>query len=243
MRRLLWPAIAAAAGIAVLVSLGVWQLQRLQWKEALIARVEAERTAAPVPAPGPEDWASLDLPAAEYLPVTVTGRFPNDEEIFVNATLTDPKGPLGGYGFFVVTPLETGEGRIVYVNRGFVPRALKSPETRADGQIAAETEVVGLLRAPRRRSWFMPADDVAGNEWFSRDPALYAAATGRAPETVAPYYIDALFDPALANGIPQGGETVVSFPNDHLQYALTWFGLAIVLAGVFIAFARSRLRG
>ena len=242
MRRLLWPAVAAVAGIAVLVSLGVWQLHRLAWKAALIARVEAGLTAAPVPAPGPEEWASLDLAEAEYQPVSVTGRYLNGDEIFVNETLTGPRGPLGGYGFFVVTPLKADEGWIVYVNRGFVPRDRKSPDTRQRGLIEGETTVIGPLRQPRRRAWFMPGDRVAHNEWFSRDPALFAEAQGRSTATVAPYLIDARFEPTLSGGLPQGGETIISFPNNHLQYALIWFGLALGLAGVFAAFAWSRLR-
>jgi surfeit locus 1 family protein len=242
MRRLLWPAIAAAAAFAILVSLGVWQLQRMQWKEALIARVEAGLTAEPAPAPGPEEWPALAVGDAEYRAVTVSGRYLNDQEIFVNETLTEPNGPLGGFGFFVMTPFHTDGGWIVYVNRGFVPRDRKAPETRNQGMIDGDATVVGLLRQPRHRAWFMPSDDVAQNEWFSRDPVAFAAAQGRSPTAVAPYYIDARFDPALPGGLPQGGETIVSFPNNHLQYALTWFGLAAGLAAVFALFARSRLR-
>lgn len=241
MRRLLWPAIAAVAGVAILVSLGVWQLHRLQWKEALIARVEAGLAAAPAPAPEPDDWASLDLGEIEYQPVSVAGRYLNGEEIFINQTLTEPHGPRGGYGFLVMVPFATDDGWIVYVNRGFVPRERKGAETRQGGQIEGETTVIGLLREPRRRAWFMPGDNLSGNEWFSRDPALFAAAQGRSAAAVAPYFIDARFDPALPGGLPQGGETIISFPNNHLQYALTWFGLAAALAGVFAVFVWGQL--
>ncbi len=242
MRRLLWPAVATAAGLAILVSLGVWQVQRLHWKEGLIARVEAGLAAQPVPAPGPDAWPGLDLSDLQYQPLAVTGHYLNDEEIFVNETLTEPHGALGGYGFFVMTPFVTDDGWVVYVNRGFVPREHKDLATRPGSEIAGETTVVGPARQPRRRAWFMPGDDVAGNEWFSRDPALFAAAQGRSPASVAPYYIDARFDPSLPDGLPQGGETIVSFPNNHLQYAITWFGLAAGLAGVFGVFAWGRLR-
>ncbi len=108
------------------------------------------------------------------------------------------------------------------------------------GQIEGETTVVGLLRGVGSRSWFTPGDDIAGNEWFSRDPALFAAAAGLPAGEVAPYLVDARFDPDLPGGLPQGGETLVSFPNNHLQYALTWFGLAAVLLGVFAAFVMRR---
>ncbi|MEX0853040.1 MAG: SURF1 family protein [Bauldia sp.] len=236
------PVVATLVAFAVLLSLGLWQLDRLRWKEALIARVEAGLGAVPVAAPGPGDWAGIDLAEVEYRPVSVTGRYLSDAEVFVNQTLTDPRGRFGGFGFMVATPFASGDGWIVYVNRGFVPRQRKDQETRVAGLIEGKTTVVGLLRQPRRRAWFMPADDVAGNEWFSRDPALFAAAQGRAGEAVAPYLIDARFDPTLPGGLPQGGETIVSFPNNHLQYALTWFGLTAGLAGVFAVFAWGRLK-
>jgi surfeit locus 1 family protein len=237
-RDILGLAVAAAAGFAVLVSLGVWQLQRQQWKQALIARVEERLVAPPVPAPGPEAWSDLDLGFEEYRPVSVSGRFRNADEVHVVATLTAPKGPLGGIGYLVMTPLQTSAGWIVYVNRGFVPAARKDSATRAAGLVETETVVTGLLRAPYRRSWFMPKDRVDRNEWFSRDPRLYAEATGLRAEDVAPFIIDASRDSTAEGGLPQGGETIVSFPDNHLGYALTWFGLAAGLAGVFVVFAR-----
>jgi surfeit locus 1 family protein len=140
-----------------------------------------------------------------------------------------------------MTPLATAGGWTVYVNRGFVPADRKDPATRPEGQVAGETTVTGLLRAPYDRSWFAPADNRAKNEWFSRDPVLYARASGIEPAKVAPYIIDAKFDAGLPGGLPQGGETIVDFPNNHLQYAITWYGLAAALAGVFFVFARGRL--
>jgi len=242
MRRLLVQGLAATVACAILVGLGVWQLDRLSWKEALIARVDARLTAAPTAAPGPERWAALDLADAEYEPVTVSGHFLNDREAHVVMTLTEPKGKVGGVGFLVMTPLVTPGGWTVYVNRGFVPAARRDPATRTAGETQSETKVTGLLRAPSARSWFMPSDNVGGNEWFSRDPERWAAAYGAGSDKIAPFIIDANFDPTLPGGLPQGGETIVQFPNNHLQYALTWFGLAAVLAGVFGAYAWRNLR-
>jgi surfeit locus 1 family protein len=242
VRRLVIPAITSAAVFVVLVGLGIWQLERRAWKEALIVRVEAGLAAAPSPAPGPSAWPSLDVTEAEYQSVEATGVFDHASEVHVVHTLADPKGPVGGIGYQVFTPFRTAEGWWVYVNRGFVPRERRDPATRAEGQIAGETTVVGLLRAPHGRAWFTPGDDTGGNEWFSRDPALFAAASGLPADAVAPYYIDAGADPEMPGGLPQGGETIVSFPNNHLQYALTWFGLAAVLVGVFVAFVRRRSR-
>jgi surfeit locus 1 family protein len=241
VRSLLWPALATLAGLAILIALGTWQLQRLTWKNQLIDAVEARLAADPVPAPPPSAWAGLDLAALDYQPVTVTGHFLHDRESHVFIGLTQPRGPLSGPGYFILTPLETQDGWTVIVNRGFVPQDRKDPATRAEGQVAGEVTVTGLLRAPELRNPFTPPDEPDRNIWFTRDPAAIAAAVLPGAE-VAPYTIDAAYDPSMPGGMPQGGESVVSFPNNHAMYAVTWYGLAIVLLAVFIAFARGRLR-
>jgi surfeit locus 1 family protein len=239
-RTLIAPGIAALVVFVILCALGVWQVQRLAWKEALIARVEGRLDDPPVPAPGPADWAGLDLADREYQPVSLTGRYLNDREARIVYVLTAPKGPVGGIGYLVMTPFRTDDGWIAYVNRGFVPKASAAPETRAAGLIDGETTVTGLLRRPHGRSWFDPADDPAKNAWFSRDPKVFAAAAGLPAAEIAPYIVDALYDPALPGGLPQGGETIVNFPNSHLGYAITWFGLAAALVAVFAAFVRRK---
>lgn len=242
-RRLLVPGILAVVAFAVLMSLGFWQVSRLQWKEALIARVESRLADDPVPAPGPDEWDGLDIAAAEYTPVRLSGRFLNQNEVHVVFSLTEPKGPVGGIGYMVMTPFETDDGWLVYVNRGFVPQDRKDASTRAEGLVDGETTVTGLMREPQQSSWFMPGDDIPGNAWFSRDPEAYAIAYGLPADTVAPYIVDALAEPANPGGLPQGGETPIVFPNSHLQYAVTWFGLAAALFAVFVAFVlRERRR-
>lgn len=240
LRRVAVLAVLSAIGFVILVGLGVWQVQRLQWKEALIGRVESRLDAAPVAAPAPDAWAGLDVAEAEYTPVTVSGRYLNDREAHVVFTLVEPKGPAGGIGYMVMTPFETDGGWIVYVNRGFVPLEAREPSARAGSLIEGEATVAGLLRQPYVPPWFVPADDIVANQWFSRNPAAFAAAAGLPADKVAPYIIDAFADPDLAGGLPQGGETIVTFTNNHLQYAVTWFGLAAALAGVLFAFLRPR---
>ena len=239
---LVFPGIAALVVFAILIALGLWQVQRLGWKQDLIARVNAGLAAPPAPAPGPAEWPALDFAERAYQPVTVTGTFDERREVYVAYTQTRPNGPFGGIGFLVMTPLLTTEGWTVYVNRGFVPREQRYPNQRPEGSPAGETTVTGLIRAPSRRSWFTPGDGISDNVWFSRDPELYAETYGAPSDEVAPYIIDALYDPELPGGLPQGGTTIVAFPNNHLGYAITWFGLAAALVGVFFAFARGRLR-
>ena len=189
--------------------------------------------------PGPRS-TSRDV---EYAPVEVAGVFDHAKEIHVVHTLVEPKGPAGGIGYQVFTPFRTDAGWWVYVNRGFVPRENEDPATRSAGQIEGETD--GDRAASRARA------AGPGSRPATMSPAMPGSrATRRCsprrracrPDAVAPYIIDARFDPDLPGGLPQGGETIVSFPNNHLQYALTWFGLAAVLAGVFVAFAVKRLR-
>jgi surfeit locus 1 family protein len=225
--------VLAIVGFIILCGLGIWQVQRLGWKTDLIATVETRTHLAPEPAPGPDAWPTLDLGDADYLPVTVAGTFDNSHEADVYVALTEPNGPIGGQGYFVMVPFETDDGWYVIVNRGFVPEENKDPATRLEGQIEGRTEVSGLLRRPQGRNWFTPANDVEADIWFTRDPAAIGEAFGIPADRLAPYYIDAFYDPDLPGGLPQGGETTVSFPNNHLQYAITWFGLAAVLAVMY----------
>ena len=134
-------------------------------------------------------------------------------------------------------------GWIVWINRGFVPTAQKLPSSRASGLVEGETSVSGLLRRPRERSWYEPGDRPAGNEWFSRSPPTWSPYFPLPTQEVAPYLIDISYDPNLAGGLPQGGETIVQFPDSHLGYAITWFGLAAALAVIFALFAWRRVRG
>jgi surfeit locus 1 family protein len=241
IRRLIAPAIAGLVVFAILCSLGVWQWQRLGWKEALIAQVDARLKQAPVPAPGPADWAKLDLNDSDFTPVTVSGTFLNDHEAHLYATLSDPKGPLRGVGWWVFVPFRTDAGWIVYVNRGFVPDANRLPSTRPASLINGHTTVTGLFRKPETPGMFQAKTVAGSDQWFARQPAKFAAAAGLDAASLAPYSIDA--DATQnAGGLPQGGETLVVFPNNHLQYVITWFGLALALVGVFIAYARGVLK-
>lgn len=235
-RLVLWPGSAILLAFALLVGLGIWQVERLGWKENLIAAVVARTHLAPVPLPSAGRWASLDTDAWNYRPVEMRGRFLNDREAHVFTTLNYPRGPFGGEGYWVLTPLVLDGGGTVIVNRGFVPMAKVDPATRPDSLPQSEVTVRGLVRLPQGANLFTPADQPGKHLFYSRDPAAIAAAYGLG--VVAPFTVDAVAGPDPA-ALPEGGETRVTFPNNHLQYALTWFGLAVVLA-VFTAIWISR---
>jgi surfeit locus 1 family protein len=232
-RGLLLPALLA---FAALIALGIWQIERKAWKEALIASL-TERVAAPPQAlPAAKDWAKLDRTSDEYRRVKFTASFNNTREALVFAAATGFRPDVTSPGYWVFTPARLTDGSAIVVNRGFVPDARRDPKSRPQGQIAEPIEVTGALRWPDDRHWFTPADDPARNLWFARDPTGIAAAKGLDPKLVAPFYIEQEA-PAPPGGLPQPGKLVVALPDNHLQYALTWFGLAAVLGAVFGAWA------
>ncbi|SDT91965.1 SURF1 family protein [Stappia sp. ES.058] len=241
-RRLFWPALATAVAFAVLLTLGSWQVARLNWKLALIERVETRVDAAPVPAPGPAAWPDLETDDWDYRPVEVRGRY-LDGEVYYYISLADARGETGGPGYFVYAPFRADRGFVVMVNRGFVPDGRRRPGTRP-GSAAPGGEVTlsGLWRRDERGNMFTLEADKG--IWFVREARKMAAALGVSdPDTrIAPYSIDAGAEQTPASGLPQAGETIVSFTNNHLQYAVTWYGLALVLLAVFFAYARGEAR-
>lgn len=231
-----WVGLSAPAMVvfALLIGLGVWQLQRKAWKEGLIATLNAQLAAPPVALPPAATWAQLDPASAEYRRVTFTAEFDHAKEALVYAAATGFRPDVTGPGYWVFTPARLPDGGIVIVNRGFAPDGRQDAASRRAGQISEPVEITGALRWPDTRHWFTPKDDVAHNLWFSRDPASIAAA--KAIGSVAPFYVEQE-TPVPAGGLPQPGKLVVALADNHLQYALTWFGLAAVLAGVFVSWA------
>ncbi|MBB5710967.1 SURF1 family protein [Sphingomonas xinjiangensis] len=224
-RRIVGGTLAAIA-VLLLVGLGVWQIERRAWKLALIEQVERRLAAAPVAAPGPSAWPAIGSDAA-YTRVQIRGRFLPNRDSYVQAVTS-----LGG-GFWLLTPLRSDAGWSVLVNRGFVPADQRGRIAPPD---AAPVTVSGLLRTTEPKGGFLRRNDPAQDRWYSRDVQAIAARhrLGR----VAPYFIDA---DRTGAGWPRGGMTVVRFPNSHLVYALTWFGLAgMVVALTIIARRRGR---
>jgi surfeit locus 1 family protein len=235
---LVWPALLALAGLAVLIGLGTWQMSRKAWKEGLLALIAERARASPVPL-GEALRRWRETGDVEYLHVRLTGGFRHEAERYVFA-IDEQLGP----GFHVYTPLETVDGQLVLLNRGFVPDRLKEPALRPQGQLAGDAVVTGLARRPQSRAWFTPESDARRNVFYWPD---FAGMLGSLPPAwqgrqVVPFFVEADAGPANPGGLPKGGVTRLTLPNRHLEYALTWYGLALTLVGVFAAFARSRLR-
>ncbi len=234
--RLFWPTIFAIVSLCILLGLGTWQVERKQWKEGLLAKIAERVKATPVP------LRELVRRAAarediEYVHVVAEGRFLHDKERYLYAPAS------GGLAWHVYTPLDLGAGQIVWVNRGAVPNDRKLPETRAEGLAADAAKVVGLARAQIGKALFAPDNDAKQNIWYWPDiPAMTGSAFGAQAPVPVPFWIDADAEPKPSGGLPRGGVTRVTLPNRHLEYAITWYGLALALVGVFLAFCVKRLR-
>jgi len=218
----------ALVAFAGFFGLGVFQVKRLAWKEALIARVDRHVHATPVPAPTPGAWPSISKERDEYRRVVVKGTFAHTKETLVKAST------VLGPGFWVMTPLRTTQGHWVMVNRGFVPTQQREPTQRGLTAPDGEQTVVALLRLTEPEGTWLQSNDVGNDRWYSRDVAAMAAARGLTDAPVAPYFLDVVAgeptEPA-AVAWPRPGLTVLHFNNNHLVYALTWFTLAAMTAG------------
>ncbi|KAB2901350.1 MAG: SURF1 family protein [Burkholderiaceae bacterium] len=238
-------AVLALAGIALFLgfaALGAWQVQRRAWKLDLIERVTQRLHAAPVSLPPPSDWPRINAAGHEYLPVRAQGRWLPSKTVLTQATTE-----LGA-GFWVVTPLQMADGSQVLVNRGFIPQEqrLQWQDAPAAPEGDAPVAVLGLLRMSEPGGGFLRTNDPAGQRWHSRDVAAIASAQGL--DHAAPFFIDAGIPDAAASAPPAAaawprpGLTVVRFHNSHLVYALTWWGLALMVAGAAWLVVRHELR-
>lgn len=229
--------VATLVGFSVLVWLGMWQLQRLEWKEGIIARIE-ERSARKPTTLERAIELSKTLGDPSYLPVTVEGRFHNERERYLYSISLE-----GEPGWHVITPLETASGRVVLVDRGFVPEAFRDPAARDQGQLRDVVTVTGLIRTSETPNLFSPDNNEETNQWFTRD--LGAMARSMFPGgtvNIVPFFLEQV-DTEIPGGWPKGGQTRLELPNRHLQYAVTWFGLAACLLIVYGAFVWSNRPG
>jgi len=232
-------AVLAAVGVALFagfISLGVWQVQRRAWKLDLIERVSQRLTAAPTPLPPVAQWPTLAKTDIEYRHVQVQGMWLADKTVLTQATTAL------GQGFWVLTPLQLADGNTLLVNRGFIPSDQRS-QWQPPGAVPSPAGVVavhGLLRVSEPDGGFLRRNDPAAHKWYSRDVAAIAAVQ-KLPH-IAPFFVDAGLPDARLQANPDAlstatdvwpreGLTVVHFSNSHLVYALTWFGLALMVVG------------
>jgi surfeit locus 1 family protein len=232
--------LAAAVALAILIGLGLWQLERRTWKEALIATLQQRLAATAVALPPAGQWGTLEAVRDEFLRVAFAAEFQNDKEALVYTTGSSMRTDTSGPGYWVFTPARLGDGRIVMVNRGFVPEGRQGEATRRDGAVSGRIDIIGVLRWPESPGLFTPAGDPTRNIWFARDSAAMAAAKNIAD--AAPFYVE-MESPVPPGGLPHPGPVQPSLPNNHFQYALTWLGLAAVLVGVYTAWMVGRWRG
>lgn len=232
-RALRWGwALCALVLFSGFFALGTWQVQRRAWKLDLIERVNQRVTAPAVNAPAPPDWSGVNAANDEYRHVRLTGRFLAGRDVRVQAVT------VLGSGFWLLSPLQMSNGSVVLINRGFVPPQWVPVPTANNFNGEGNVTVSGLLRLTEPNGGFLRTNDPGADRWFSRDVAAIAQARGL--RQVAPYFVDAEAAPAGASAdptAPVGGLTVIAFHNSHLVYALTWYALALMVAGAAIGLA------
>jgi cytochrome oxidase assembly protein ShyY1 len=228
LRRVAGLSVFSAVMVAVLIGLGVWQLQRRVEKHALIAMLDERLATAPVPLPDQADWPKLTRTRDEFRRVTFAATFESRPEAHVFSSGSAVRPDVTSPGVWVFAPARVGDSGVVAINRGFAP---EGQFDRISPRPTGAVTLTGYLRFPEMPGLWTPQADLAKRLWFLRDPAAMAQALNWGG--IAPFYID-LEAPAPANGVPKPGPLEVHLKDDHMQYAITWFGLA---AAVGIAFA------
>ncbi len=223
-RPTFWPTVFSLPAILVMIGLAVWQVERLHWKEALIAERISRTSAAPIGLPP----VGADLAPLEFRRVAVTGTFDHGHEFYLAA-----RSQNGNVGYWIGTPFKTEQGETVLINRGWVPEEKKLPEARAEAQATGTVTINGVIRLPQVKAYFQPENEAAKNVWFYIDPRQMAAFAGLPMRD--DFYLDADAAPN-PGGFPIGGQTRIELPNDHLQYAITWALLALSLAAVYVIY-------
>ena len=224
-RPLFWPTLISIPALIILIMLGSWQVQRLQWKTALIDDLQARSTAAPASLPA----ASADLDVMEFQRIAASGEFSHDQELYLTGRTYE-----GNAGFHVVTPFTASDGTKILVNRGWVSEAYREPEQRPFSVAEGTASLNGIIRRPQRKGYFVPENEPDAGFWFTLKPDEMAAYLGQ-DDLITSYYVDAVREGEVIT-LPIAAEVGIDVPNAHLNYALTWYGLALSLIGVYAAY-------
>ncbi|MCZ4281784.1 SURF1 family protein [Kiloniella laminariae] len=226
-----WPTVFSIPVFLVALGLGTWQLQRMEWKKEQIA-LRQERSGAEAVSFDELYAGNSGVPAEEeFRHVWIEGEFLHDEELILGARSLDRR-----LGVQIVTPFALRDGREILVNRGFAPSELKESAARPEGQVKGTVRIEGLLRVPGWKGYEMvkPANDPIKNFWFYVDIPEMARHTGLS-NPVQDIYLDA--GPAAnPGGYPLGGQTRIELVNNHLEYVITWYAMALILAVIYFVF-------
>ena len=225
-----WPTAISAVMVATTFALGVWQVQRLFWKQGVIDARQTKSQAAPLTTLP----AAFDPAAHGFRRAQVSGEFQHGKELYVGARSLN-----GNLGFHVVTPLRLADGSHLLINRGWIPTSLKPTSLRAAGQLKGRVTVTGYLRGAQAPGWFTRDNKPGINMWYVVNPRAMAAATGL--PKVRLFYLEAA-KAAIPGGYPLGGQTRLHLRNDHLQYAITWFSMALAGSVIWYLWHRRRER-
>lgn len=228
LRPALWPTLLSIPMMALCLCLGFWQLERLQWKRGILDRIAANQAAPPMTI---DELLKGDPLRMEYGRAKLAGTFLHDHEFYLAAR---SRGDT--VGLQVVTPLKLDDGRIVLFDRGWIPSDRRDPAKRAQGQLTGHVDLTGVVRRAQLQRGFAPANSPERNVWFHVDvPAMRALAGAPPDPELDRFFVEADATPN-PGGVPMGGQTELNIPNDHLQYSITWFLLALSLAGVYLAY-------
>ena len=228
LRPAFWPTLMSLPILLVALGLSAWQMERREWKRNILDHIAANQAAAPISL---EDLLKADPLIHEYGKVKLKGTLLNDHEFYLAArSLKDD------VGLHVITPVRDERGRVVLFDRGWIPSNRKDPASRGASRVEGAVELVGVVRRSQKKPYFVPDNDPTKNFWFTVDVPVMRKLAGGAPDAG----LDAFFLDADATrnpgGLPIGGQTRLDIPNDHLQYAITWFGIALALVGVYLAY-------
>ncbi len=230
-RPTFWPTVFAVPGVLVLLALGSWQVERRYWKESLIAERVGRAEAPPIELALSWTLSGAEAEALAFRRTAAMGRLMHERELYLAARSLN-----GNAGYHVLTPFSLDDGRTLLVDRGWVPVERKEPAARALGQVEGLLAIEGVIRTRAAQNWLVPDNEPAGNLWFWVDLPAMAAAAG--VETEA-FYLEAGPAPN-PGGFPIGGQTRFELPNDHLQYALTWYALSLALAAIYVIYHLQR---
>jgi surfeit locus 1 family protein len=228
LRPALWPTLISLPIFVVSLGLGIWQMERREWKHDILDRIAANQAAPPITF---DELLRGDQLRFEYGRVKVAGTFLHDKEFYLAA-----RSLKNTVGLQVVTPLKTDDGRVVLFERGWIPQEKKDPARRTEGQLAGKVELTGIVRRTQEQRQFAPDNVPERNVWFHVDvPLMRSMAGGKPDPKLDTFFLEADATPN-PGGVPVGGQTRLDIPNDHLQYAITWFLIAAALAGVYLAY-------